>query len=166
MSLQAGMLVMAWVAIGLMALAISGILRQLHVLEDMMRLSPRRHAGGPTATDDLQALHPELNTAFVFVDQGCAQCIHVLERLPALAEAMKDELAFVIVPLRGQVEVNHPLVGTVQDPHMVATQFDVRATPYAVTTRPSGEILSAGFLGSDDALQDFLARSTEKVMHP
>lgn len=169
MTFETTLLVLAWGAIVVMALAMSGILRQLSVLETTLNLRlSGPHRGG--AEGKLVRL-PRMNldtileenrlTCLLFVEPSCGPCVSLLQRLPSLMDEYNDTVGLVVVPLAGRVTVNDARVRVSQEAAAVADWVHVTATPFGALIRPDGAVLRARPLGSLEAANAFLNETAE-----
>ena len=157
MSFQTSALILAWVAIALLGLALSGLLRQLHAFRQ--NLMPPSFDVGPRVGTRAQALEAAVadtqTTVVVFADRGCASCEHVLERVEELA-AREWELAFKVAFPGDANGFRSSRVETLVEQAALFEELRIPATPYAVATGPEGAIVAVGPLGSPAMLDDFV----------
>lgn len=166
MQLEYTVLLTAWVAIILLALALSGVIRQLRVIEAKLGELSATH--GQASRRSVLALDGHLDPARVtclyFVDRGCPSCERLLKALPAVAAVHADELSFVVAAMRGGIEVQGDLLRPATDGGSLAQAFGVPATPYGVAVTPRGVVVASAPLGSEEALERFIARAREGVV--
>jgi hypothetical protein len=163
MSVQTTALILAWVAIALLALALSGLLRQVHLL----RLGQSRPQldSGPT----VGSLAPELNgdmewprpTVLLFADRGCSSCDRLLPVFETIAQSNTGVDFKVVFP--GDANGFHsPHVETLTDQARLFAQFRIPATPYGVAVGHEGEVADASPIGSSSLLQQFVESVHER----
>ena len=158
MAFDSTMLVLAWAAI-IMALAMSGILRQLHALESV-RLPPLT-LNSSVLTD----FGDQKNASCLFfVEPGCPSCERLLQRLPTLVSANSDGPSFVVVPVRGRIEFQDPNIHTAAQGTEWAEALGIPATPYGAVIRSDGHVALTMPLGSDDAVDQFIASAQQEVI--
>ncbi|MFG3662285.1 hypothetical protein [Streptomyces sp. NPDC047706] len=154
-------LIVSWVAIALLALVVSGLVRQVHQLSRAQPHGTGRVgiASGASAPGlDAPALDGLLSTdratLLLFLDADCGTCGQVLAEAGAWTVRRGDAVAPRVVglyagtaPHSGEGPV--PVVG---DRPELFTAYDIPATPYAVAVDPTGRITRSEPLGSPTAL--------------
>ncbi|MDT0264774.1 hypothetical protein RM844_00560 [Streptomyces sp. DSM 44915] len=159
-------LLVSWVAIALLALVVSGLVRQVHqlsrggVARAPGRLGVTPGSAAPHAdellADDVLAAGRE--TLLLFLSAECRTCAQVLTVAAELAErpaapavravyagaAPADATATAAVPV------------TEHRPDLF-TAYDAIATPFAVVVGATGRVLRSEPLGAAAALRDLLA---------
>lgn len=160
MSLEVTALVLAWLAITLLALAMSGILRQVRALSIAVAGTlPRMRGPMPgiyvadvpgLVDDDARA------SILLFVGGGCSGCDAVLPTFLASADVANHRADHVLVcsgePLaqpNGKVRVLSRRIDAFE-------ALQVPATPYAVLIDERGVVASASPVGSPQMLREWL----------
>ncbi|RZB16890.1 hypothetical protein StrepF001_23475 [Streptomyces sp. F001] len=168
-------LIASWAAIALLALVVSGLVRQVHQLSRAQPHRPGRAGIAPgapapgldTARPDDTArldglLTPGRPALLLFLDADCGTCVQVLAEAGAWTtrqglgqdQGLGDPLAPQVLalytgpaPRTGDGTV--PVRGDQAD---LFTAYDIPATPYAVAIDAEGRIARSEPLGSPTAL--------------
>ncbi|WP_067488438.1 hypothetical protein [Actinomadura hibisca] len=146
MSFQTSALLLSWLAIGLLALVVAGLVRQVHALSQG---APRPSELGPppgTRAPAFERLGPGL---LLFLDRDCGVCAEVLAAADGLgrplhaifAGAAPEGLAPEVTVLAGEQ------AGLFED-------YRVPATPFAVLVDAAGRVRAAEPVGSPEALRE------------
>ena len=171
-------LLLSWVAIALLALVVSGLVRQVHQLSrGGLARAPGRLGVTPGSAaphaDDLLAddvLAEGRDTLLLFLSAECRTCAEVLAeaaRLDATATAVRAVYA-------GQAPTTAP-DGTGTDGGAVPvtegrpdlfTAYDAIATPFAVLVGPTGRVVRSEPPGSAAALRALLAAEPPQASQP
>ena len=168
MSFQTSALLLSWVAILLLALVVSGLVRQVHALTRgtlpgaaLPRVGPV--VGGPAPRFD--ALAPDVPgpLLLMFAGEGCRTCTTLL---PEAAERAGPGLT-IRVCYPGPVPADAPppggAIATVHgDEAELFRLYQVVATPYAVLVGVDGRVAESLPVGSADALHGLLDRAAGK----
>jgi thiol-disulfide isomerase/thioredoxin len=169
MTFEASAIILAWVAILLLAFAMSGLLRQVHSLFALLQ-------GGQTAVGPaLGSRAPRLDgldgeagwlqpTILIFADSNCPSCERILSELPDLAEAHSGSLQFAAVFAKDSNGFTHPHILVLTRESTAFSDFRVTATPFAVAVTTNGRIAGTGLVGSITALEQFIHDSQERMM--
>jgi hypothetical protein len=161
MSFYATALLLAWVAIVLLGLTVSGLVRQVHALQ-----SPRRPEGLeadlPTGAQapaiDGLAWDRQRTNLLLFVDASCHSCAQVLPYLDALARERNGDTAFtaLFAGHDGGFRTDHVRVLTGQAGAF--ERYQVPLTPFGVRVSPKGVLVAAAPVGSDKILKELVER--------
>lgn len=159
-------LIATWAAIALLALVVSGLIRQVHQLSRTAPHRPGRVGLAPGApAPGLDAARPdpgELDglltpgraALLLFLDADCRTCGQVLAEAGAWAVRQGDGTAPRVVALyagAGPQDDEGAVPVRAHRPELF-TAYDVPATPYAVAVDPERRILRSEPLGSPTAL--------------
>jgi hypothetical protein len=154
-SFQTSALIVTWVALLLLALVVSGLVRQVHALSSgtTQRVRPRLGVRAP----GLDRLGADAPAVLLFLSPACHTCVEVLdetatavgERLPV--HALYDSSA----PEPPPGVVAHGERGDLFD------SYGALATPFAVLVGGDGRITAAAPVGSRAAVRDLLAPALE-----
>ncbi|HEX6073969.1 MAG TPA: hypothetical protein VFZ32_01755 [Micromonosporaceae bacterium] len=162
MTFQTSALILSWVAILLLALVVSGLVRQVHALSSgtLRRGEPVGPAPGSTAPDfrRLAPEHPE-PMVLLFLDSDCRTCSEVLEE--ATRHAPPPGIT-VRALFRGTAPETGPLPAQGGEATLF-DRYDAIATPFAVVVDPGGTVVRSEPLGSRTAFRTLLAQLTGRV---
>lgn len=162
MSFQTSALILSWVAILLLALVVSALVRQVHALSTGLTRRPEPvglRPGSPAPGFDLLAPARPTPTVLLFLDPECRTCTEVLAEAAGPAG-------------RGDVAVRALYPGGVPDgaaggPVEVRggqaelfDRYDVIVRPFAVVIDPAGHVVRSEPIGSGRALRVLMAEMT------
>jgi hypothetical protein len=159
MSFQTSALILSWVAIALLALVVSGLVRQVQVLSSTAVRRPEAIGLPPgTPAPGYRRLAPQspATLALLFLQPGCGTCAELLDE----AARRKD-----LEGLEFRVLYRDAAAPEAADANLVAfgdqaelfESYDVIATPFAVLIDPAGRVQRSEPVGSRDALRRLLA---------
>ena len=172
MSLQASGLVLAWVAILLLVLAMTGLIRQVRELTATVRATATNASGsgvvGPPEESLVGARVEELDAVLsrfgrplglVFASAGCSNCSSRLEELGALlgTNGTNGHHPRVVVlrrTPRDAAEAEAPGMPELVDPALFEA-LRVTVTPSAVAIDDEGVVAGVVTLGSRAAVEEF-----------
>jgi hypothetical protein len=166
MSFQTSALLLAWVAIAVLAFALSGLLRQLHLIRTALDPQRRVTLGPPRgivapAIDGVGRDGWHRPTVLLFMDTDCTTCRTIQAELGGLAD--REDLDFVAVfagDADGQIPERVQLVTAEPE---AFRRFNVSYTPFAVALDQDGRVAAGQPLGSVDSLREFLASQSERM---
>lgn len=161
MSFYGSALLLAWVAIVLLGLTVSGLVRQVHALSSghqPERLEADLPTGTKAPTIDGLAWDRQRTNVLLFVDASCHSCAQVLPSLDTLAKERTGDTAFtaLFVGHDGDFRTDHVRVLTRQA--RTFERYQVPLTPFGVKVSREGVLLAAVPIGSDKLLTDFVER--------
>jgi hypothetical protein len=160
MSVQTTALILAWVAIGLLGLAMSGLVRQIHALAAGQRVAG--FALGPA----IGSPAPELGgngkvwtrpTALLFVDDNCPSCAELLPEFATLAESTNGA-GFAAVFPGSATGFTSSVVQALEGQEAAFERFRIPATPFGVVVGADGLVVAAEPIGSAAALRALVER--------
>ncbi|MEU4565280.1 hypothetical protein [Micromonospora sp. NPDC023956] len=160
MSFQTSALILSWIAILLLALVVSGLVRQVHALSSgMVQRRPESvglSAGTPApGFTRLAPTAPAVPLVLLFLDPDCGTCGEVLSE--AADQAGRDGLEFRVLYRDDAPARAAGLPVTVLDGEAeLFDRYDALATPFATVVDPAGRVLRAEPLGSRAALRRLL----------
>ncbi|WP_328907589.1 hypothetical protein OG230_33930 [Streptomyces sp. NBC_00234] len=159
-------LIASWAAIALLALVVSGLIRQVHQLSrtqphrpGRVGITPGAPAPGlaagsldPAALDGLVA--PGRAALLLFLDADCGTCGQVLAEADAWTVRQGDAAAPQVLGLYAGAGGRADAGAVPVRDHRpeLFTAYDIPATPYAVAIDPEGRIARSEPLGSPTAL--------------
>jgi hypothetical protein len=169
MSFETSALLVSWVAIALLALVVSGLVRQVHALT-----SGHVHGGevGPRTGSPAPALSRlgsgQAGTVLLFLSEGCGPCEEILDEAASLAAgaAAHDVAVRALYPSTAPSLPRAPSADPPADLTLLdgeATLFEqymIPATPFAVLVDATGRVARSEPLGSRRALRQLLDRAT------
>ncbi|MFJ4466939.1 hypothetical protein ACIP2X_05375 [Streptomyces sp. NPDC089424] len=152
--------IVSWAAIALLALVVSGLVRQVHQLSRAQPhlpgrtgLAPGAAAPGLTAPGLDGLLRTDRASLLLFLDADCGTCGEVLAEARAWAVHQGDAAPQVLGLYAGPVPRDAGSAVTVLgDRPELFTAYDIPATPYAVAVDAAGRVTRAEPLGSATAL--------------
>jgi hypothetical protein len=158
-SFEQSALLLAWVAIVLLAFAMSGLLRQVHALTQAMQRG-RTLAGGPTTgmtAPKIGDADGARRSVLLFVDHGCSSCDEAIATLARERQANSHDDAYVVL-YRNAPNGGPPPPDVTVVPH-AARLFDdlnVVVTPTLVVLDERRQVIASAPVGSRDALNEFM----------
>lgn len=168
MSFETSALIVTWAALLLMALVVSGLVRQVHALS----AGGARRTGqiGPrpgTPAPDLARLDARAPAVLLFLSEDCRTCAAVLAEAGRLAPDRSGEPALhALYAGAVPVESAHSPAGGVTVHGYQAELFDrydAVVTPFAVTVGHNGRVARSEPIGSPAALRALLNRLEDQV---
>jgi hypothetical protein len=175
MSFQTSALILSWIAILLLALVVSGLVRQVHALSNgtvgrsgSVGLRP----GSPAPRFRDLAPPSPATLVLLFLDSGCATCDHLLDEATEHIRQTDAELRVLyrqtVPPQAADLPIT--VLGEQAD---LFDQYDAIATPFAVVIDATGRIQRSEPVGSRVALRHLLEqvdnpsdRPTGPTVHP
>jgi thiol-disulfide isomerase/thioredoxin len=154
MSVQASALILAWIAIAMLALAMSGLLRQVRALSaQTTQPSARASAltGAPAPEFQGTTLQWDRPTLLLFVTSDCKVCQERLRELESLAEQDGD-LSYVAVFPGSADDLHSQRLQVLQNQSAAFSRFSIPVTPFGVVVTPGGVVAHAAAVGSSSAL--------------
>lgn len=175
MSFQTSALILSWIAILLLALVVSGLVRQVHALSagtasrsGSIGLRP----GSPAPRFRDLAPPSPATLVLLFLDSGCATCDHLLDEATEQAGrtgAVLRVLYRATVPPHA-ADLPMTVMGDRAD---LFDRYDAIATPFAVVIDETGHIRRSEPVGSRVALRHLLDQvgnpsgsAIEATVHP
>lgn len=154
-------LLVSWVAIALLALVVSGLVRQVHQLSrGGVARSPGRLGVTPGSraphAGDLLAEGQE--TLLLFLSADCRTCSDVLTEAERLVEGPSDS-PHVRAVYADAAPTSATTVPVLDHRPDLFTAYDAIATPFAVIVDATGRVARSEPLGSPSALTELLAES-------
>jgi hypothetical protein len=165
MSFQTSALILSWGAILLLALVVSGLVRQLHALSagSLSAGGPNRgpsvglRPGAAAPGLDLLAPRSARPLLLLFLSGDCRTCAEVLGE--AGRHAWRDDVAVrALYPGSVPAVAAHQPVEVHGEQADLFERYDAIATPFAVLIDRSGRVVHSEPLGSRSALRTLLAR--------
>lgn len=166
MSFTVSALLLSWVAIALLALVVSGLVRQVHALTtggadavSARRIGPV--AGAPAPRFDELAPTVPGPLVLLFAGEGCRTCAQLL---PAAADTAGAGVTVRALYPAAVPPDAPPPGGALASVRGAAAElfqlYHVVATPYAVLVGADGRVVESRPLGSADALRGLLGLIT------
>lgn len=160
MSFQTSALILSWIAILLLALVVSGLVRQVHALSSGAVRRPESvglRPGSPAPGFSALAPVPPAPLVLLFLHHGCGTCTELLDE----ATGQVDRPGFALrVLYRGSVppEVAELPITVLGDQAELFERYDAIATPFAVVIDGAGRVLRSEPVGSRGAFRHLLDR--------
>jgi len=162
MSFQTSALIVTWTALLLLALVVSGLVRQVHTLSAggvrrQDRLGPR--PGSPVP--ELGRLDVRPPAVLLFLSEECRTCAAVLDEAGRLAAPDEPELHAVYA---GAVPAGPrpPAVAVHGWQADLFERYDAVVTPFAVVVGRDGRVARSEPVGSPVALRELLNRGADQ----
>lgn len=153
MSFETSALIVTWVALLLLALVVSGLVRQVHALSSGTAQRPVRTGPRPgTRAPDLDRLGARGPAVLLFLSPTCLTCVEVLDET---ATAVGDRLP-VHALYEGTAPEPPPGVQAHADQGHLFGAYGALATPFAVLVGDDGRITAAAPVGSRAAVRELL----------
>lgn len=162
MTFQTSALILSWVAILLLALVVSGLVRQVHALTTgtASRGEPVGLRPG-SAAPEFRRLAPQRPQPMVllFLDSGCRTCSEVLEEA---TRHVPLEGVTLRVLFRGEAPES-TLLPVYGGEAALFERYDAVATPFAVVVDPGGTVVRSEPMGSRSTFRALLNQLTGRV---
>ncbi|MDO3703064.1 hypothetical protein Q3W71_15445 [Micromonospora sp. C28SCA-DRY-2] len=158
MSFQTSALILSWIAILLLALVVSGLVRQVHALSNGAAGRPGSVGLRPgSAAPGFRDLAPPSPATLVllFLDSGCATCHHLLDEVAERA-APTDVVLRVLYRHAAPAAATDLPVTVHTEQAELFDRYDAIATPFAVVVDPTGRVRRSEPVGSRAALRHLL----------
>jgi hypothetical protein len=157
LSFEMSAFIITWVAILLLAFALSGLVRQVHAINSVrtvsLRTGPPIGALVPELDGALKARHPAMPTVLLFSEAGCSICDELLPEVARLARLHDGSIRFGVV-FRGRgMTTDSAIVESFEDQAEAFERFGISAVPYGVVISPDGVIVDSQPTGSVALLQ-------------
>jgi hypothetical protein len=175
MSFQTSALILSWVAILLLALVVSGLVRQVHALSIGTLGRPGSvglRPGSPAPRFRDLAPPSPATLVLLFLDHACATCDRLLDEAAELVQRTHAVLRVLYrdtVPPKA-AELPITVLGDRAD---LFDRYDAIATPFAVVIDKDGRIQRSEPVGARMALRHLLdqvdnppSSATEPTIHP
>lgn len=166
MSFTASALVVSWAAIGLLALAMGGLLRQVRELSRKLE-SP----GMPLESDaprvvtelgELELSSPDAATFVLFVDANCSSCREVVPHFATLAASMPHVNFVTMYERDAIVGVASGSAAVLTDASVAFARLRIPMTPFVAVAGHDFEVVKAAPVGSTALLDEFVASAIEE----
>ncbi len=162
MTFQTSALILSWIAILLLALVVSGLVRQVHALSNgpLRRAAPVGPPPGSAAPDFHRLAPPRPQPLLLlFLDTDCHTCGEVM----AEAQRHTPHPGVTIRALfRGDAPDTGPLPAHGGEAALF-DRYDAIATPFAVVVEPGGTVVRSEALGSRAAFRTLLGQLADDV---
>ncbi|RKN04504.1 hypothetical protein [Streptomyces radicis] len=165
MDFMTSALLVSWVAIALLALVVSGLVRQVHQLSSGLAKGgvarSHGHLGvtpGSAAPHAGELLAEGRDTLLLFLSAECGTCAEVLAEADRLDEPGSAGTPLVRAVYAGAAPATTGATVPVVDHRPdLFTAYDAIATPFAVVVGATGRVVRSEPLGSPAALRELLA---------
>lgn len=160
MSFQTSALILSWIAILLLALTVSGLVRQVHALSSgAVQRRPESvglRSGEPAP--DFARLAPTSSSGplvLLFLEPGCGTCTEVLAEASGHVDRPGVDLR-VLYRDEPPTQASGLPVTVLGGEAALFERYDAIATPFATVVDRSGRVLRSGPVGSRAALRHLL----------
>ncbi|WP_405110261.1 hypothetical protein OG559_30105 [Micromonospora sp. NBC_01405] len=160
MSFQTSALILSWIAILLLALTVSGLVRQVHALSSGTVQRRRESVGlrpGAAAPGfaRLAPVAPEVPLVLLFLEPDCGTCTEVLAEANGHVDrpGLEFRVLYRDAPSAQAAGLPITVLGGQAE---LFERYDVLATPFATVVDRAGRVLRAEPLGSRAALRRLL----------
>jgi hypothetical protein len=149
-------LILAWAAILLLALAMSGLMRQIHALTSGQHGGSHRAVSPATGmvAPEIPGLDAGGRSLLLFVDRGCSSCDQALDALaasPGNGDATRAAL------YRGDPPPTHNAFVTLGHAEPIFSALGVTVTPTAVALDEQRRVIASAPAGTPALIEQFLA---------
>lgn len=161
MTLRDTALVLSWVAILMLTLAMSGLIRQMRIL---VRISGTRRG----LTESLEFGGDAETTIALFVDAACQACAVLQPVAVSAAAALRSTNmdAELVALYPAQPRPGWGDVRVLQGQRSLFDRVDPPMIPFAVAQNTYGAVIASSPIGSAQALFDFIEKTTGARLHP
>ncbi|MFN2589078.1 MAG: TlpA family protein disulfide reductase [Actinomycetota bacterium] len=165
MDFDTSVLLVTWGAILLLGFAMSGLVRQMHQLRQLVQGGTPITVVGPRPGERAPSPDGEAWTrsgVALFVDHGCSSCDRILPEFARLAE-LRSDLRFVALfrddanGSRSPSVAIHPHQGRLFD------ELGITVLPFAISVTADGTVSHAAPVGSVAALQRLVGETEERM---
>jgi hypothetical protein len=164
MSFQTSALILSWIAILLLALVVSGLVRQVHALSNGATGRPGPvglRPGSPAPRFRDLAPPSPATLVLLFLDHGCATCDQLLdeatEQVPRTDAVLRVLYRDAVPPQSADLPMT--VLGEQAD---LFDRYDAIATPFAAVVDAAGLVQHSAPVGSRAALRHLL----DQIDHP
>jgi hypothetical protein len=149
-------LILAWAAILLLALAMSGLMRQVHALTNAQHGGSHRAVGPATGmvAPEIPGLQAGVRSLLLFVDRGCPSCDQALD---ALTISSGNGDAIRVALYRDVPPPSRDGLVTVGHAEPVFSALGVTVTPTAVALDEQRRVIASAPAGTPTLIEQFLS---------
>lgn len=163
MSFEATAILLAWVAIVLLAFAMSGLLRQIQQLAAGV---PGVSGVGPELGSRPRTVLPggrawTRHTILLFLDAGCDACTEISGALDGIARRNANAEFVAVYPSAGNGTAAS--ITVLQHEQQLFRDYQIPATPFGVVVDAAGIVVAAAPLGSVSALDSLVHARTKEA---
>lgn len=161
MSFETTALLVTWVALVLLALVVSGLVRQVHQLTQGPRTrEPGLPAGSPAPGLDRLVAEPGQATLLLFLSEDCPACQDVFQEALGLTGGPATRAIFAEETAAAEPPANMRILSGQGD---LFTAYQVPATPYGVIVGADGRVRTAEPVGSIRGLHALVTEAGGRV---
>ncbi|MEX2459514.1 MAG: hypothetical protein WD770_11095 [Actinomycetota bacterium] len=159
MSFETSALLATWIVIALLAFAVAGLVRQVHLIGKAVAVDAQP---GPRLGSRAPVLNGSHNlggkpSVLLFAEAGCSSCEAVLPHFVREAEAVPESVARFVAVFTGRSPVEPSRSLSVREDAIEAHRlFDIPTIPFAVALSGSDVVLDAAPVGSPKQLEAFV----------
>lgn len=167
MSFEATALVLAWVAILVLALALSGLIRQVRAMSLRPRMVslPSENTVGTTLSfnGSLISNGETSTTVLMFVTAGCKTCDARLGDLEKAADIESQNISIAAVFPHAANGTRRTRIKVLEHQEHVFDQMRIPVTPFGVVLSKDGVVTHAAPVGSSEALGQLLQAARGEI---
>lgn len=163
MSFELSALLLTWVALAVLALAMSGLLRQVRDLQ--MRTSSRLAIGperGQSLAEFEEVGSIVKNGVAIFVDSSCLSCRQILPELADAAATSNGLRYWVLFRDQNTEDFTAPHVTVLSRQGPLFERLRISVTPLGVAVDSEGRVIDAKPIGSASMLKELVDLVREK----
>ena len=167
MSFADSALMLAWIALVLLALGLSGVIRQIHSLTRDVRhlsLGPRvSRSQKDQVLKELTGKIPSDGTAvLLFVERDCEICESRIRDFEQAAEEIRSETFFAVVYSNGTETVASDRVAVLGGQQQLFNMLGIRITPFGLVIGEGLHAIDGRPVGSAKAVRELILQAEER----
>lgn len=173
MSFEVTAFILTWAVLALLGLALSGVLRQLHLLQQRLPtgVAPGPRIGGPFPDRAGATMGRDRPSLLLFASASCPPCQNVIPAFTALSGDETWARFVLIAPDSDELSLHgagpngvSENVEVWKNERELLSTLRISALPYGMLVDEDGRIAGATPCGSDAALREFVISMREKVL--
>ena len=155
MDFMTSALILSWVAILLLALVVSGLIRQVHQLSKTGVRPTARPGVAAGATAPATDLLDESGGVLLFLSPTCRVCTEVLDEAGQWAESTGIDPSRIHAVYADNA-TQHPVIPVSGERGDLFERYDIIVTPYAVVIDDSATVVRSEPVGSRQTVRQLL----------
>lgn len=163
MTLEASAFILTWITIGLLTLAVTGLIRQVRILSmQALRSVSQGHPELGSRLSNLPGTNEQKLRVLFYSDPACTVCRERLREFMAGVESLISTSSQMFVVVAGSASVpdaaeREVTAQTLENRQDLFQQLHVRATPFVAVISSDDVLLAARPLGSSQAVEQVLS---------